>query len=162
MRPSLHFSLAQLQSLERKLTHAKPHTCCNAISCNNLLVADRMEPILDRFSTQPRQVTQNPNYCRKRHNRNDKRSIRRNRIAAKFNSIESNSQNFHNAPTLTVAENKHCKRRQPAHGIFLINSVSTVYSAAPKENVQASPSGDDALKDLETITQAYKNQIRLD
>jgi predicted dehydrogenase len=29
------------------------------------------------------------------------------------------------------------------------------------EDIQPSPSGEDALKDLETITQAYKNQIRL-
>ena len=31
-----------------------------------------------------------------------------------------------------------------------------------KEDIQPSPSGEDALKDLETITRAYKNQIRLD
>ena len=31
-----------------------------------------------------------------------------------------------------------------------------------KEDTQPSPSGEDALKDLETITEAYKNQIRLD
>ena len=31
-----------------------------------------------------------------------------------------------------------------------------------KEDTQPSPSGEDALKDLETITRAYKNQIRLD
>ena len=65
------------------------------------------------------------------------------------------------APSRIITAIQLVLRKTPKYYLHHLAEVSHFVHCI-KEDSQPSPSGDDALKDLETIAQAYKNQIRLD
>ena len=68
---------------------------------------------------------------------------------------------YHSAPSKVITAIQLLLGRTPKYFIPYLEEVSHFVHCI-KEDLQPSPSGDDALKDLETITQAYENKIRLD
>ena len=72
-----------------------------------------------------------------------------------------NASAYHYAPSKVITAIRLILRKTPkyfkSHFAELSHFVNCI-----KEDMQPSPSGEDALKDLEIIEQAYKNQIRLD
>jgi len=68
---------------------------------------------------------------------------------------------YHSAPSKVITAIQLLLGRTPKYYIPYQKEVSHFVQCV-KEDTQPSPSGEDALKDLETITQAYKNKISLD
>jgi len=68
---------------------------------------------------------------------------------------------YHQSPSKVITAIQLLLGRTPKFFVPYLEEVSHFVNCI-KEDTQPSPSGEDALKDLETITRAYKNQIRLD
>jgi len=67
---------------------------------------------------------------------------------------------YHSSPSKVVTAVQLLLGRTPKFFIPYLEEVS-YFVHCIKADIQPSPSGEDGLKDLETITMAYKNQIRL-
>jgi len=67
---------------------------------------------------------------------------------------------YHMRPRKIITAIQLLLGRTPGFSEVYLKEVSH-FIRCIKENLQPSPSGDDALKDLETIARAYKNEIRL-
>ncbi|MCK4483010.1 hypothetical protein KAU55_07255, partial [Candidatus Bathyarchaeota archaeon] len=68
---------------------------------------------------------------------------------------------YHSSPSKVITAIQLLLGRTPKFFAPYLEEVSHFIHYIQKD-LQPSPSGDDALKDLETITRAYKNQIHLD
>lgn len=68
---------------------------------------------------------------------------------------------YHHSPSKVITAIQLLLGRTPKFFIPYLKEVSHFIHCI-NEDIQPSPSGEDALKDLETITRAYKNAIRLD
>jgi len=73
----------------------------------------------------------------------------------------AHASGYHQSPSRVITAIQLLLGRTPKFFIPYLKEVSHFVSCI-KEDTQPSPSGEDALRDLETITRAYKNQIRLD
>lgn len=73
----------------------------------------------------------------------------------------AHASSYHHSPSKVITGIQLLLGRTPKFFIPYLKEVSH-FVRCIKEDLQPSPSGEDALKDLETITRAYKNQIRLD
>jgi len=68
---------------------------------------------------------------------------------------------YHHSPSKVITAIQLLLGKTPEFFTPYLEEVSH-FVRCIKEDTQPSPSGEDALKDLETITRAYKNQIHLD
>jgi len=73
----------------------------------------------------------------------------------------AHASSYHSSPSKVITAVQLLLGRTPKFFVPYLKEVSHFIHCI-KEDTQPSPSGEDALKDLETITRAYKNQIRLD
>ena len=75
--------------------------------------------------------------------------------------MKSNIVLDHSSPSKIITAIQLLLGRTPKFFTPYLEEVSH-FVRCIKEDIQPSPSGEDALKDLEVIEQAYKNQIFLD
>ena len=73
----------------------------------------------------------------------------------------AHASSYHSSPSRVITAIQLLLGRTPKFFVPYLKEVSH-FVHCMKEDTQPSPSGEDALKDLETITQAYENKIRLD
>ena len=72
----------------------------------------------------------------------------------------SHASSYHSPPSKVITAIQLLLGRTPKFFIPYMEEVSHFVNCI-KEDLQPSPSGEDALKDIETIKRAYKNEIRL-
>lgn len=86
---------------------------------------------------------------------------RKNAVGVELFGTVAHASSYHPSPSKVITAIQLLLGRTPKFFIPYLKEVSHFVHCI-KEDIQPSPSGEDALKDLETITQAYKNNIRLD
>jgi len=85
----------------------------------------------------------------------------KNAIGIELFGTASNATSYHPSPSKPITAIQLLLGRTPKFFIPYLNEVSLFVDCIQKDT-QPSPSGEDALKDLEAISMAYKNQIHLD
>jgi len=83
------------------------------------------------------------------------------RVGIELFGTVAHASSYHSSSSRVITAIQLLLGRTPKFFVPYLEEVSHFVNCI-NEDTQPSPSGEDALKDLETITSAYKNQIRLD
>ena len=84
----------------------------------------------------------------------------KNAIGVELFGTVAHASGYHHSPSKVITAIQLLLGRTPKFFVPYRKEVSHFFHCI-KEDIQPSPSGEDGLKDLEAIAQAYKNQISL-